>query len=57
MNGVLALDFDNTLVTDAAGQSFLDWIKRVAEENGKEAPKYHGVRDICVFQNQVNIIY
>ncbi len=50
--GILALDFDNTLVTDAKGETFLDWLRREvdASEGKEEVPKYHGIRDICKFQ-------
>ncbi len=52
LRGILALDFDNTLVTDAKGETFLDWLKREvdASEGKEEVPKYHGIRDICKFQ-------
>ncbi len=55
LRGILALDFDNTLVTDAKGETFLDWLMREVDATGgeEEVPKYHGIRDICKFQ--VNI--
>ncbi len=34
LRGILALDFDNTLVTDAKGETFLDWLMREVDATG-----------------------
>jgi len=50
--GLLALDFDNTLITDVPEQLFLPWLSRMADE-GEPLPQYKGIRDITVYQNEV----
>jgi len=50
--GLLALDFDNTLVTDVPEQMFLPWLSRMADK-GEKLPRHRGIRDITVYQNEV----